>query len=780
MPLTERNDGFPARGDSPKGEGLVPAEIPKRPTNGFVSALHRDGVLHFAAQNGRRHDFEMSLPEDLSPEEVADRVVLPLIANLRQLDAGTHWRTIGIAGLNGLGRHVAAETWQRAGMSTLLFEDGGDDSNSLLDRVTEKHTAFGMRKIDIGPDGRVYSSRLGRMEDYRKFYKDSVWEEQIGIIDNVAKSCEDAIFIDANTTEKAGGVAGMNHPKQRIVEDRNHTEREKIASGQEGSPLNYLWKKQDGRIDAEIGAKYGIDLQDPELLEKFGEPDPENPQKSKINIFKLTKLRHVILQGDAEPEERYTEKYDKLYHAWSETQYKLNLRPVLMEAKAQGKKVALKSEDQQLWGQIPYIREDFPQDDPGSDFLRIIARNHIHSRAALAADPRSQQYPVAESILRDLSHGIDLFMVHRSNDQVGRDEFIFQGPEGKAHPVIADKIVYAEASFDEMDGLGRPVTEEEKPLLYAENNFNLHEYGQTPDDFTLPGIGIYARDDESKDKVTPMLGYALFTKWMLQDGVPLHMIPPYRDMAMGATDDPSGERINAAILIGLHPALAESIPQEIQDSFKGKDHKNIQKLQAAITEMPWVADKIKKYRFSYDKYDDRNRRSIEDTIEFGVQPSSSEACEDEISRKIANGTYTAIANVGGMPDQVEDGVSGKIIDKTGDEREIEAYAKEMYWYFKNIYPNPEGRAAFRTKVKAALKPQYTTMYNMAREFGAGALVLHHRDQLAGMIRRHREATGHYPFVHDLLGAYKPPEPTAEMFEKSALSEPGVVFNAEAA
>ncbi|HEX8931690.1 MAG TPA: hypothetical protein VF810_00875, partial [Patescibacteria group bacterium] len=373
-----------------------------KPENGFVGAVVDGNSLQVRTFNGSLHDFTFPLGSDPL------RTALPaLFSRLHGIDPQTHWRTIGIAGLNGIGRDFAAETWLQRGVPTILFDVTDHNKGNLpvttseevLSQVVTKHTPSGMRRIEVDIHGQIFSSRLGRWTDYEQFYPEAVWRELIGVFQNIAKKSRNRIYIDDNTTEKAGGVAGMNHPKQRFIDDYNETERAKIADGEEGYMIDYRWMKKNGRIDSNIAAEFGIDLQDPELLKQYGEPDPDIPGKLIINVFKLTKKRHVMLQDDAQPGTKYTAKDDALYHAWSKTQYLENLRPVLVEAQAQGKEVSLKLEDQQTWGQLQYIREDFPQGDPRSDFLRIIARNHIHSHAALAIDPKSPIHPIVQSIL---------------------------------------------------------------------------------------------------------------------------------------------------------------------------------------------------------------------------------------------------------------------------------------------------------------------------------------------------------------------------------------------
>jgi hypothetical protein len=111
-----------------------------------------------------------------------------------------------------------------------------------------------------------------------------------------------------------------------------------------------------------------------------------------------------------------------------------------------------------------------------------------------------------------------------------------------------------------------------------------------------------------------------------------------------------------------------------------------------------------------------------------------------------------------MAAQVTDGVSGRIVEMTNDEREYRAIAEEDRFYFTQIYPDPEKRAAFRRQVKAALKFDYTTLFDVAVEFGAAALLRVHGDNIRTMINQHHAATGEYPFVHELLGEFKPEQP----------------------
>jgi hypothetical protein len=731
----------------------------ERPQSGFVGAVSQGDSLDIVAKNGHTHRFTLPLGPDLNES------LSSLYANLHAIDAGTHWRTIGIAGLNGGGREFAAKTWSQRGISTVLF-DAGADSADVLDRVVNKHSPHGIRQVEIDSDGRVHSARLGRWTDYKPFYPEDTWNEKIGVIKNEAKVLEGTLVIDRNTTVQGGGVAGKDHPKQRFVEDLNEDQRADMAKGNEGHTLDYLWLKMDGAIDPKIAAKpeYNINLQDPELLAKYGEVDPKDPDRKRkiINIFRLTKLRHKILQNAAEADDQYTDKDDRLYRAWCETQYERDLKPKLEQAQREGKHVILKEEDQQTAGELPLIRRDFPD----REFLQIIARNHIHSHGRRATDSETPIGAVSQSILRDMDGTIDLYMVHRSVDG-DMDEFLFRDEKGNIDPRIADKVTYAVASFDQLDGLGRPLSPAERPLVHAENNDYLIQTGQSPSDFDQPALGESNRWCPSKRKIVGILGYVEFVKMMEQEeGVSIGDIPEYRSVGMGAWDDTDGGRLFAAYMLGIHPELASR--PEYQKYLDPSHHdyepllpsdlKIIEKLNGVIEEDPRLADKIKLFRFTYDEHDDKNRRGVEETYATARTLADAEGCEDNISRFINDGIYTIVPRVGGMAAQVTDGVSGRIVEMTNDEREYRAIAEEDRFYFTQIYPDPEKRAAFRRQVKAALKFDYTTLFDVAVEFGAAALLRVHGDNIRTMINQHHAATGEYPFVHELLGEFKPEQP----------------------
>jgi hypothetical protein len=735
---------------------LSSTAITQRSPHGFVSFVAKDNSLDVIAQNGSIHRFSVRLQNGARTTDA----LTPLFYALGKIDPHTHWVTFGAAGLNGEGRDFAAETWLKRGISTMLFEEGSDiDPQKILSEVQKKHSPFGIRQVDIDSDGRVHSSRLARWTDYRLVTRPEVWNENIRIIENSIRALNNTVVIDDNTSAQAGGVAGMNHPKQRFAQDFIATEGARITDGDPEKAFEYQWFKRNGEIDPVIAQRHGVDLHDPELLAKFGDVDPADPQKKKkINIFKLTKLRHNIMQNVADPAERYTEKDNNLYLAWSETQYEKNLKPVLEKIQARGRDVVLKLEDQQTWGMLRYIRKDFPD----TDFLKIILRNHIHSHAELARDPSTQQHVVANYILDDLDHHMDLFMSHRSVDR-NMGEFLFRDAEGNIDSRIADKIVYAVASFDDLDGLGKPITDSEKPFLHAETNHYLVESGQEPSDFNKPALGESNRWDPSKRKIAGILAYAKFVQMMeKQAGVAFEDIPEYRSVGMGANDDPDGERLFAAYMLGLHPELAARAEyrkyldsdREDYEAFKNSDINAIKTLFKLTDADPRLADKIKLFRFTYDKYDDRHRRTVEESYETARVLSVAEACEDNISRFINDGTFVSVPRVGGMAAQVEQGVSGQLLEMTNDDREFQAIANADFYYFTQIYPDPVERAKFRQKVKSALKPEYTTVYNVARELGAAALVKQHNDMIPAMIRQHLAATGEYPFVHDLLNTYK--------------------------
>ncbi len=586
--------------------------------------------------------------------------------------------------------------------------NGGGDV-SVVDFLKKSFTEHGAPVVDVDPQtGRVFASRIATLESWQEKTPPDVWEEGMHVIDGAAKRLEGWSFVRLNTTAQAGGVAGMNHPMLRFVEAYNDVQSTKIRKGEEGHLLDVAWDTLDDKIAPEIAAKYGVDLADPELIEDYR--DSTNPDKP-FSVFDITKRRHNIIQGREKPGQKITPLAERVLKAWHETQAKKH------EALFKQEKTVILLDDQQTDGLVEHIRAVNPN--------AIIAyRSHIQFRSDLGADPATVQHEVFESFLQKLTGpnaGIDAFISHRSRDE-DIDAFLPKDANGEVDARIRDITMYKVATADQVDGLAKNLTPERMEQYLDDVNDYLEETGQKPIDRSVGHIGQFARFDPAKNIEGVLTSYKLFVEKMLAQGVPLDQIPEQIIAGFGASDDPDGTRI-----------LAETHATRLSDEYA------------------LIKDKIKVIRLTYDQYNDQHMNAVQRLCQVGEQLSKAEGCEDKITQLLQMGIPTIVANVGGMPPQIKDGISGYLVDLTDESAAYDQVSNHLVNYYTEVYPDPNRRAAVSKQAKDNVNHEYTTIANMRDLLGLAVLLKDRRERIPAMVQAHRAANGgRHPFARDLV------------------------------
>jgi hypothetical protein len=623
--------------------------------------------------------------------------------------------------------------------------------------VEAKFTDHGSAKVTVDErTGRVYPSEITTLEDWREDYPKDYWEKSMDSISEGAKDLDNTIVIAINTTPQAGGVAGMNHPLLRFVDAYNAIENTKQLQGQEAHPLDVRWYITNAFIDPEIAAKHGIDLQDPELLQKFSDSTDPN----KIDIFKLTKMRHNLIQGVAKPEHHYTEKDDRLYEAWNETQWKTRLGEIRDLVQQLGKdpnakKIVLKVEDQQLAAMVKYALADCA--DP--NLLSIIFRSHIEFTT------HEKAQPVINSIMDDLTgydqatglqSTVDAFWSHRAaDDRIAA--FLPTGSDGQIDSRIADIAMFKVATADSQHGLGTKLSSrlalaaaldgnpDKKDLklrhtLAYLNELNLYlvETGQKPftsKDIEIGFVGQSARMDPAKNHEGAVEAAVLRIDAMVKAGVPFEEIPGQIIAGFGAHDDPDGLWIESKV---------RKLVDEKCEQFKDT--------------IPNLKDKFKIFRLDYSKFQDEHMNLLRRFWILGQQLSLAEGCEEFITGTLREEIPMQVADVGGMTPQIRNGQNGILVRDPRDYQEIAAVQTRLLLeqYRKRKEPQAYPGQTELERLTANARPmadlEYTTLANVRDIVSFAAVLSRDKQAVPQMVREHVRVSGQQPFVRDLAAA----------------------------
>ncbi len=630
----------------------------------------------------------------------------------------------GVAKLMGVGIQTKGKDdsirhtlWQemdtvpiRLGSQTI--EDPKKDDIDIAKDIRSFFTEKGTPVIDSDKKtGEIHSSRIATLPDWEKSYQEmgheAFWDESMQEIDHFAKELQGKRLVRINTTAQAGGVAGMLHPAKRFIDEYNALQEEK---GEDGHPIDFHWHTMNGHIDPEIAAKHDISLDDPELIAKYG--NPEKPEDG-LNVFKITKKMHNIIQGQERPGEEFTETDKKIHAAWSETQSD-RLQDVLNQPDT-----VYWIDDQQPLGLIQRIRENDPH-------APVIFRFHIQVRNDMAKRPGSQQKEVIDFLMDKMTgaNNVDAFLSHRSKDGE-MDDFLPKDADGNIDPRIADKVMYKVATADTEDGLGKELTDKQREYYLQGINDYLQKDGQTPIDMSVGHIGQFARFDRAKNIPTVLASYKEFTDKMLADGKILAEVPEQLVVGFGAVDNPDGE----GILTETHDQIAKLYPE--------------------------LTDKIKVIRLTYDKFDDRHMKALEETCDIGLQLSTAEGCEDKITQMLMQGKPMIVANVGGMPPQLQDGINGHLVEMLGDDNTVlpEAHknvAQHLYDYYTETYADPEKRQKVAQTACETVNPEYTTIANVRDMAGIAAMVATKKEEIPHAIDVQQQQLGRIPFVKEVI------------------------------
>ena len=329
-------------------------------------------------------------------------------------------------------------------------------------------------------------------------------------------------------------------------------------------------------------------------------------------VFSITKKKfHNVLQGVTKPPPPLTKHDKELFEKWTAK----NARK-FTEAFTKASVVVI--DDPQPSGLIPYIKEVNPK-------AKIIYRSHIQVDASLIADPSTVQAETWNYLWNNISLA-DIFVSHPVRAFVPKN-------------VPKEKVVYAPATTDPLDGLNKPLQKRHKDYYMTLFNQLLLQAGQDPIDPKRPYIIQIARFDPAKGIPDVIEAYRLLCEKLDQKKKP-H--PQLVLLGHGSIDDPEGKPLYQETIQLIHTEPYKHLTQDIKVA---RIHASDQILNTLL----------------------RNAR-------VALQLSHKEGFEIKVTEAIHKGVPIIAYKSGGIPLQIEDGVTGFLV-KTKD---VHAVADRLY------------------------------------------------------------------------------------------------------
>lgn len=368
--------------------------------------------------------------------------------------------------------------------------------------------------------------------------------------------------------------------------------------------------------------------------------------KPKPEVFDITKKKfHNMLQGVAPKSLVLTDEDKELYNEWIRENEKV------MEGPIKHANVIV-IDDYQPSGLIPLIKEINPS-------AKIMYRSHIHIDTSLLENPNSAQ-------------NVTWKFIWDHNKVKEADTFIAHPiPEFVPTQVPEEKVIFMPATTDALDGLNKPLTDDQIGYYIKLFNRMLTDDDQKPLDRKRPYIIQVARFDPSKGIPDVLESYHLLRKRFKEESIPIEKTPQLVIVGHGAVDDPEGV-----------PILEET------------------KMTLEMDHFMEFADDIKLARFPHN---DQILDALLRGSHVAMQLSHKEGLEVKVSESLHKGKPVIIYRAGGMPLQVLDGINAFVIEK-GQTHQV---AEHLYSLFTDakLYEKMSANALKDTN------PNFFTIHN---------------------------------------------------------------------
>ena len=332
----------------------------------------------------------------------------------------------------------------------------------------------------------------------------------------------------------------------------------------------------------------------------------------KKEAFDITKPKfHNVLQAVAAPGTELTQEDKAIYDAWLKENASA-FEDVFRQAHV------IVIDDPQPAGLIPYIKQANPD-------AKIIYRSHIQIVGRLASQAGTPQHTTWNFLWEKIQLA-DYFVSHPLK------MFI---PDN----VPAEKIFYMPATTDPLDGLNKPLTEDQRSTYLKLFNALLLQEGQTPLDEQRPYIVQIARFDPSKGIPDVLEAYRKLRDMLEKQHKP---IPQLVIAGNSSIDDPDG--------IPVYNLVWRILQSELYTDF---------------------ADDVKVMRLPHR---DQILNTLLRKSEVVLQLSIKEGFEVKVTEALMKGKPVVAYRVGGIPLQIQDGITGHLVE-VGDTTQV---AQHLY------------------------------------------------------------------------------------------------------
>ncbi|KAL4913709.1 hypothetical protein BDW62DRAFT_191938 [Aspergillus aurantiobrunneus] len=344
--------------------------------------------------------------------------------------------------------------------------------------------------------------------------------------------------------------------------------------------------------------------------------------KPRPGVFRITKTNHNILQGVSAPQERLTEESWELVTNWiheNAERYWLRSGGPLMHPSEGGADVIV-IDDPQMPSLVPLAKIQAPE-------RPVIFRSHIQIRSDLVDQEGSAQAECWGRMWESIKQA-DLFISHPVKFFV-------------PNIVPREKVGYMPASTDWLDGLNKPMREEDTAYYGRVFNSMVRNSGMPVIDHPADEYIVQiARFDPSKGIPDLVEAYEKFYKRM-KHSVPDRAPPKLLICGHGSVDDPDGSIIYDSVVAHIESSIPELA-----------DHICIVRLGPSDQVLNAVMSKAK----------------------VALQLSTREGFEVKVSEAIHKGRPVIATRAGGIPLQVIDKGNGFLVD-VGD---TDAVAKHLF------------------------------------------------------------------------------------------------------
>ncbi len=333
---------------------------------------------------------------------------------------------------------------------------------------------------------------------------------------------------------------------------------------------------------------------------------------SKHSVFQITKKKfHNILQGVAPPGTKFTDQDKKVLRMWIEKNAH-RFKDVIRKANV------IVIDDPQPSGMIPYIKKFNPQ-------TKIIYRSHIQIESSLVDKKSTVQNDVWNYLWKSIKYA-DLYVSHPVEKFIPKN-------------VPSEKTLMMTASTDKLDGLNKHLSD--NVVNYYLEMFN-KILKKNPLHQKRPYIIQVARFDPSKGIPDVIESYRKLREMLEKKQWETEKIPQLVIVGHGAIDDPEGGSIYGQTinLLSMYPYRKYS-----------KDIK--------VALLP---------------PSDQLLNALLRKCRIALQLSHKEGFEVKVSEALDKGKPVIAYKAGGIPLQIENGVTGFLVEIG----ETEKVARHLY------------------------------------------------------------------------------------------------------